>query len=426
MLPKVDDPSTLVVACAGVLALVHFAFRSLRRRQRLVGIPTSAAGSVHIGLNRVRGVARPIGGALVSPVTGSECAAWTYDVEEEWRHDSVVRWRRRRRWRSIVSERDQVDLDLVDESGSIVVRVEGASVVGQRTHRSSVLASDPAYFEVARVRPVAGATGRRRVTETVIALEHPTTVVGTARLQAAVPLPEIGWDDQDRMLLVSSVDVGEHARRHLLVACGMLLGAAAVLALAPVAIRQDETEYVDAVRESGWWVPILLCAAVLLVATYWLAHVQHSLVDMRQRVARAWSLVAVEVARRHALLPELAEVASASARHERVVLAAVAAARSLTHQPPSTGDVATMAQTHRIDTAEVDRLVALAEQNPELHAGEAFLVVQAAVIDAENRLALARAFYNDSVTLYTDRRTMIPASLVAGVLGFGPADLYPA
>jgi LemA protein len=87
-------------------------------------------------------------------------------------------------------------------------------------------------------------------------------------------------------------------------------------------------------------------------------------------------------------------------------------------------DVATMTNIDRQDSEIVRDVVAIAERHPELRVGQNYQQVQASVVDAEDRLALARSFYNDSVTLYMDRRTQLPASLVAGILGFQPATLY--
>ena len=423
-MPPVDAPATLVLVCVGSLVLVHVAFRSLERRRRMIGIPTSAAASVHIGLNRVHGQARPVAEALVAPITGIECAGWSYHVEDEWRIDSMMRWRRRRRWRTVAQRSDEADFDLVDASGSVRVRPAGAVIVGCRTLSRSLDRSDPDFVTLPPPADQRGATGRRRVTELVIPLTAPTTVVGTARLRADVPRPELGWHHEDRTLLVSSIGVAVHAGRNIVSAVGLFLAAAFLLGIAPLAIRPSDTKYTTAISESGRWVPVLLVGALLVVAGYWLRYLHNDLVGLRERVERARSLIAVEVQRRHDLLPALAEVVADAARHEQDLFAAAATARSAADPGSGTDDLATVERVEREDTAIVRQVVALAERHPELASGANFQQVREAIVDAEDRLALARSFYNDSVTLYNDRRALAPASLVAGLLGFRPAGLY--
>lgn len=75
------------------------------------------------------------------------------------------------------------------------------------------------------------------------------------------------------------------------------------------------------------------------------------------------------------------------------------------------------------DAETLRRIGAVVEAHPELSSGESFQHVQAAILDAEDRLALARSFHDDSVTLHNIRRATLPPSLVAGVLGFRTASL---
>jgi LemA protein len=425
LLPVVEAPWALLAVCLGSLALVHAAFRSLGRRQHLHGIPTSAAAAVHLGLNRVHGRARPTVGPLVAPISGSPCVAWSWSVEDEWRRDSLVRWRRRRRWRTVASQSDATDFDLVDGSGSIRIRIDGALIVGRRSERRLTDRSDPDLPPLAAPDHRGDATGRRRVTELIVPLEYDTTVIGTAELPSGARVPEMGWHPEDRTLLVSSVGATVHAGRSIVLANGLLLAAGAVLALAPLAIRGSEPEYGDALRASGRWGPTLLVAAAAVVAGYWLQHVHRSLVGLRQRVARAWSLVSVEVERRHALLPGLVHAAAAAAHHQEEVLALVAGARPLrpTSTPVET-DPASVARADSDDGRVAGVIMAIGEHRPELRADETFERVREAMVEAENRMALARSFYNDSVTIYNDHRQGLPVAAVAGLLGFDRVEQY--
>lgn len=322
----------------------------------------------------------------------------------------------------VTQSSNESDFDLVDGSGAVRVRLPGALIVGQRTFTRLLDRSSPDFLSVAPLGDQRGATGRRRITELVIPLTAPTTVVGTARLRSDVPQPELGWDPRDKQLLVSAVDMAVHAARYIATAAALLLSAVALLAVTPLAIRPSDTEYWQAIRESGRWVPILVGGALVILAAHWLWYVYNDLVGLRERVERARSLIAIELQRRHDLLPALTDVVRGAAQHERGIVTTVAAVR--VGVSTIERDLSAMADVDHHDSEVVRDVVAVAERNPDLKSSANFQQVQGAVVDAEDRLSLARSFYNDSVTLYTDRHREMPASLVAGILGFRPASLY--
>jgi LemA protein len=74
--------------------------------------------------------------------------------------------------------------------------------------------------------------------------------------------------------------------------------------------------------------------------------------------------------------------------------------------------------------AALGRLIALAEAYPDLKANENFKQLQSELSDIENKLAAARRFFNSAVAEYNTGREQFPAVLVAGALGFQPADMF--
>jgi LemA protein len=128
-----------------------------------------------------------------------------------------------------------------------------------------------------------------------------------------------------------------------------------------------------------------------------------------QNLQRAESLVDVQLQRRHDLIPSLVEVVTAHAAHERTALdTATAAAR--TAVAATTPTDATEAGTQ---TVELRTVLARAEAYPELTADEAFLQLQRTLADTEGRIAGARTFYNDTLTLLRTRAGTFPTSIVA-------------
>jgi hypothetical protein len=417
--PAVDEPAVAAIFAGAVVVLVHLAFRALRARRRLVGTPTSAAASVHIGSNRVCGRVRPAGEPLLAPITGLACSGWSYRVDDECRRESI--WPQRRRyWKAVASHHKEVQFDLVDETGAVKVRPEGASIVGFRTVRLVTHRLDPAFAHLAPAVDLPDSTGRRRITELVLPLDRPTIVTATGRLRPDVAEPELAWDPADRTLLVSSVDLAVHAGRHAASAAGSLLAAAVALACLPLAIRSGDIGYGTAVAESGAWAPMALAGTVVVVVAHWLQYVHNDLVDLRERVQRARSLLDVELRRRHDLLPPLATAAAAAAGHEHELLVTVAErAPGPRAEAPGGAAVGSMADA---DSLALQRIAAVVEAHPELAASENFRAVKSALVVIENRIALARRFCADSTSLYEQRRATVPTSLVAGALGFGPIE----
>ncbi len=72
------------------------------------------------------------------------------------------------------------------------------------------------------------------------------------------------------------------------------------------------------------------------------------------------------------------------------------------------------------------RFLSIVEQYPQLRSSENFLKLQDELAGTENRLAVARKDYNDSVTDYNTTRQTFPAVLIAGLMGFQDKPFFKA
>ena len=72
----------------------------------------------------------------------------------------------------------------------------------------------------------------------------------------------------------------------------------------------------------------------------------------------------------------------------------------------------------------IGRLFALAESYPDLKANENMLNIQEELTSTENKVAFSRQGYNDAVTVYNTKREQFPGVLLAGMFGFGSAELF--
>lgn len=165
---------------------------------------------------------------------------------------------------------------------------------------------------------------------------------------------------------------------------------------------------------------IWVVAALIAVALAMLALVFNRLTRARNRAHAAWGDVDAELRRRSDLVPELNAAVESYAAHERAVLEAATAARGEAH-----GDdpVARAAAEQRLGGA-IGGVVGIAEANPELHASERFAQLQGQLSETENRIARARLVYNDTVQTYNSAIQALPASLLAGPLGFRRQSLF--
>lgn len=164
------------------------------------------------------------------------------------------------------------------------------------------------------------------------------------------------------------------------------------------------------------WVIVLLAAiAAFTVILY------NRLVRYRNRVDAAWSDIDVQLQRRHDLVPRLVEAVDRYANHEKATLEAVTALRAEAVQ--ATGIEARSRAEEELSSG-VRRLLAVAEQYPDLKASENFLELQNELVETENYLQFARRYYNGSVRELNTRVETVPDNLVAGWFGFTAREFF--
>ena len=168
-----------------------------------------------------------------------------------------------------------------------------------------------------------------------------------------------------------------------------------------------------------YWVILLVAAAVVLYAII----IFNSLVRTRQMANEAWSGIDVQLKRRSELVPNLVESVKGYTTHERSVLEEVTRLRNAAREVPS-GDVTSRAQAERALTAAIGKLVALAENYPDLKASANFLELQRELSQIEDELQMARRYYNGTVRNQNVLVQSFPANLIAGAFGFAPRDYF--
>jgi LemA protein len=145
------------------------------------------------------------------------------------------------------------------------------------------------------------------------------------------------------------------------------------------------------------------------------------LIRSRNRVDTAWSDIDVQLQRRHDLIPRLVKAVDQYAKYERATLEAVTELRTEAMQ---VADVRAKGRAEEKLSAGIERIIALAENYPDLKANENFLNLQNELIETENYLQFARRYYNGSVRDYNTMTEAVPSNIIAGWFGFSMREFF--
>src|SRR5690348_6359661 len=143
-----------------------------------------------------------------------------------------------------------------------------------------------------------------------------------------------------------------------------------------------------------------------------------------EQVNAAGSQIKVQLQRRADLVPNLVETVKGYAKQEQTIFTAVAEARAKLAGAVQGGNLQQMAEANAALTAPLGRLLAIAENYPQLKSNENFKSLQDEIEGTENRIAVARQDYNQAVNTYNAYIRRFPAVLTAKVIGKGPRTYF--
>jgi LemA protein len=179
---------------------------------------------------------------------------------------------------------------------------------------------------------------------------------------------------------------------------------------------------------------VLVILALLIVGIVgWAISVNNRLVATEQGVNGAWAQVQTAYQRRADLIPNLVETVKGFAAQERTVLEEVTRARAsasqMTLSPEMLNDPAALKKFQDAQSAlggALSRLLVTVERYPELKSNQNFLALQSQLEGTENRIAVERRRYNETVQAFNTMIRQFPASLVAGFRGFKEKAYFEA
>jgi LemA protein len=167
------------------------------------------------------------------------------------------------------------------------------------------------------------------------------------------------------------------------------------------------------------WIVLIVIALAIVYAII----LYNRLVRSRQMTDEAWSGIDVQLKRRADLVPNLVEAVKGYAAHERGLFEEVTVLRTAAQSVPGS-DVEGRARAEGALSQGLGRLLAVAENYPELKASANFLELQRELSKLENELQMARRYYNGAVRNLNTLVQSFPSTLVAGLFRFSLRDYF--
>ncbi|HEX4003913.1 MAG TPA: LemA family protein [Candidatus Acidoferrales bacterium] len=164
---------------------------------------------------------------------------------------------------------------------------------------------------------------------------------------------------------------------------------------------------------------VLVLVALVVGGSY--VSARNHMVTLNEQVKSDWAQVDVVLQRRADLIPNLVNTVEGFAAHETTVFDDVAKARTqyLNAQTPADK----IAASNQLYGAEV-KVLALAENYPQLKSNQNFLQLQDELAGTENRIAVERRRYDDAIQAYNTYIGLFPNNIFAGWSGFKRNDAY--
>ena len=167
---------------------------------------------------------------------------------------------------------------------------------------------------------------------------------------------------------------------------------------------------------------VLIIPALILLLLVGAVLIFNKLVSLRQMTENGWSDIEVQLKRRADLIPRLVSTVKGYATHERKLFEDVTAKRMQALAAGNNPRERGVAESRL--KRPVSRIIALAEDYPDLKASDNFLELQEELSDTEDKIEMARRFYNGTVRELNTKIRTIPSNLVAGPMGFKTRDYF--
>jgi LemA protein len=160
---------------------------------------------------------------------------------------------------------------------------------------------------------------------------------------------------------------------------------------------------------------------IIVIPYSYIKGTYNSLVTMDESVKGAWAQVENQLQRRYDLIPNYVETVKGYAAHEKEVFVKVTEARS---KVAGAGSINEKIQANNQLSSALSRLLVIVERYPELKANTNFIRLQDELAGTENRIAVERRRFNETVKVYNIKIRTFPTNIIAGMFGFEKATFF--
>lgn len=177
------------------------------------------------------------------------------------------------------------------------------------------------------------------------------------------------------------------------------------------------------------WITV---AALVAIVAIWAVKTYNNLVVAEESVTTEWANVESQYQRRADLIPNLVATVKGYAEHEQETLEAVVDARAKATQITVDADNLTTEKLQEFQAAQgavgsaLGRLLAVAENYPDLKANQNFRDLQEQLEGTENRIQVARQKFNVTAQAYNTSIRRFPTNILAGMFGFDKKAYFEA
>ena len=167
------------------------------------------------------------------------------------------------------------------------------------------------------------------------------------------------------------------------------------------------------------WIVLAVIAAI----AFYGVQIYNRLVRTRQMAEEGWSGIDVQLKRRADLIPNLVDTVKGYAGHEKELLERVTELRAQIGRVPE-GDVGERSKLEGMLSGAIGRLLAVAENYPDLKANENFLALQGSLEEVENEIQMSRRYYNGAARNLNVMVESFPSNLIATYFKFDKRDYF--
>src|SRR5574344_1240733 len=172
------------------------------------------------------------------------------------------------------------------------------------------------------------------------------------------------------------------------------------------------------------WIILGIIVVLILSVIGWFVSAYNKFQQIDESVNNNWAQVQNQLQRRADLIPNLVSTVKGYASHEKTVYLGVAEARAKLAGAAKGADVKAASQANSDLSNALSRLLVVVENYPQLKANENFRALQDELAGTENRIAVARKDYNDSVRILNSSIRMFPGSVIAGIAGIKSREYF--